>query len=635
VYANITKSNMCSRCLADAVSRRAETAAAYAVVVRRPGIGGCRVRIHVRDPGGTLTRARRDPPWILTLLAVGGALAVTVILTGTRLLVPAEQVVIPSSNWVWTHEGVTVEPVGPSGGVQRGDIVVAMNGVPLETWAGDAFRLPWLPRATPPDAGPDRHPTIRFEVRRGGDLTTIEAPRLTFPPNRAGAAPIGLVAFGVSVLVLALVFVVRRPRVTALRLLLVGAAANLADIVAWELDLQPTDLAVQTPYLFAFCAAAVFNLIFWSSIAHILTIYPVRSEMAARNRYAIPALYAAPIAALAIGLLVARLAGGTVLDWIGRWAAVQAAIASGMIVVIMAATVAGYRRTREPRRRQVRWIALALGFAAVATMGLLTLPIVLTGHPLAERNTTALLALPVPIALALAVIRDRLFQIDLLARSRGRIVAAREEERRRLRRDLHDGLGPTLAAVGLKVDLARERAASEPGSVGPILDEIRGDIRSVISDVRRLARELRPPTLDSLGLAGAIRQQASALSGGSGPSIVVEADEPFPVLPAAVEVVAYRIAIEAMTNAVRHAEATMCRVRLLVDRDGLIVQVTDDGVGIDPAAPAGVGLHSIDERAAEVGGEVDLHPRPGGGTIVRARLPLTDDDTGDRRTEDQ
>jgi signal transduction histidine kinase len=576
----------------------------------------------------------RDASWILTLLAVGGALAATGVLTGTRLLVPSEQVVIPSSNWVWTRDGVVVEPVGPAGGIQRGDEVVAINGVPLETWAADAFRLPWLAQATPPDAAPD-HDTVRFDVRRDGELLTIDAPRLTFPPNRAGGAPIGLVAFGVSVLVLALVFVVRRPRVTALRLLLVGAAANLADIVAWELDLQPTDLAVRTPYLFAFCAAAVFNLIFWSSIAHILTIYPVRSELAARSRFAIPALYAAPIAALAIGLLVARLAGGTVLDWIGRWAAVQAAIASGMIVVIAGAAVAGYRRTREPRRQQVRWIALALGFALLTTMGLLTIPIVLTGQPFAERNTTALLALPVPIALALAVIRDRLFQIDLLARSRGRIVAAREEERRRLRRDLHDGLGPTLAAVGLKVDLARERVASDPAAVAPLLDEIRVDIRSVISDVRRLARELRPPTLDSLGLAGAIQQQASVLSGGSGPVIRVEVDEPLPVLPAAVEVVAYRIAIEAMTNAVRHAEAHSCTIRLAVDRDGLVVEVIDDGLGIDPAAPAGVGLHSIDERAAEVGGEVDLHARPGGGTIVRARLPLTDDDTGDRRTEDQ
>lgn len=593
------------------------------------------MRIHVRDPGRATTRSRRDLPWVLTLLAVGSALAVAVVLTGTRLLVPSEQVVIPSSNWVWTHDGVVVEPVGPSGGIQRGDVVVAMNGVPLETWAADAFRLPWVAPAVPRVAAPDLRDTVRFEVRRDGELLTLDAPRLKFPPNRAGGAPIGLVAFGVSVLVLALVFVVRRPRVTALRLLLVGAAANLADIVAWELDLQPTDLAVQTPYLLAFGAAAVFNLIFWSSIVHILTIYPVRSDLAASNRFAIPALYAAPIAALVLGLLVARLAGGTVLDWIGRWAAVQAAIASGMIVVILAATVAGYRRTREPRRRQVRWIALALGFAAVATMGLLTLPIVLTGHPLAERNTTALLALPVLLALALAVLRDRLFQIDLLARSRGRIVAAREEERRRLRRDLHDGLGPTLAAVGLKVDLARERAETDTAGLGPLLEEIRGDIRNVISDVRRLARELRPPTLDSLGLVGAIGQQASALSGGSGPSIVVEVDAPLPALPAAVEVVAYRIATEAMTNAVRHAQATSCTVRLAVDRDGLVVEVTDDGVGIDRESPAGVGLHSIDERAAEVGGEVDLDARPGGGTIVRARLPLTDDDTGDRPTEDQ
>jgi signal transduction histidine kinase len=170
--------------------------------------------------------------------------------------------------------------------------------------------------------------------------------------------------------------------------------------------------------------------------------------------------------------------------------------------------------------------------------------------------------------------------------------------------------------------------------LSPLLDEIRTDVRSVISDVRRLARELRPPTLDSLGLAGAIGQQATALGGGSGPTIVVEIDERLPALPAAVEVVAYRIATEAMTNVVRHSGATSCTVRLSVDRDGLVVEVTDDGRGIDPGAPAGVGLRSIDERAAEVGGEVDFVARPGGGTIVRARLPLTDDDRDDRGTED-
>ena len=576
----------------------------------------------------------RDPGWILTLLAVVGALAVTVILTGTRLLVPSEQAVIPSSDWGWTHDGVAVEPLDAGGPVRSGDIVVAMNGVPLDTWARDAFRLPWTARATPAEAAPNRRPTVEFDVRRDGQLITVAAPTTTMSWDRAGGAPIGVVVFGFGVLVLAIILVARRPRVTALRLLLVAAAANTADIVAWELDLQPSDLAVRTPYLYAFCAAALFNLIFWSSIAHILAIYPVRSRLATRSRFVIPALYAAPIVALAIGLGVARLAGGSVLDWIGRWAAVHALVASGMLVVIVGATIAGYRRTREPRRRQVRWIALALGFAAVATLGLLTLPIVVVGRSLVTRNTVDLLVLPVPITLAIAVFRDRLFQIDLLARSRGQIVAAREEERRRLRRDLHDGLGPTLAAIGLKLDVARERAATDPAAVAPLLDEIRTDVRSVISDVRRLARELRPPTLDSLGLAGAIGQQAAALGGGSGPSIVVEIDEPLPPLPAAVEVVAYRIATEAMANAVRHAAAASCIVRLTVDRDGLVVEVTDDGRGIDPDAGTGVGLRSIDERAAEVGGDVDLLARPGGGTIVRARLPLSGDDRHDRGTED-
>jgi signal transduction histidine kinase len=602
-----------------------------------------RVRIHVPDPGRVATRILRDPPWILTLLAVGGALVVTVILTGTRLLVPSEQAVIPSSDWPWTHDGVEIEPVGQGGPFRSGDVVVAMNGVPLETWAADAFRLPWTAATTPPHASPNARDTVQFDVRRDGAIVSIEAPRQTLSSDRAGTVPIGAVVFGVGVLLLALTLVIRRPHATAIRLLLVLAAANLANIVAWELDLQPTDLAMQTPFLAAFCAAAVFNLVFWSSIAHILAVYPVRSRLAARSRFAVPALYVAPILALAVGLLATRLAGGTVLDWIDRWAPIQAAIASGMLVFIVGATVAGYRRTREPRRHQVRWIALALGLAAVATLGLLTLPIVLIGHPLVARSTVDLLVLPVPIALALAVVRDRLFQVDLLTRSRGRIVAAREEERRRLRRDLHDGLGPTLAAIGLKLDLARERAAADGADgadgaaatgLAPLLDEIRTDVRSVISDVRRLARELRPPTLDSLGLAGAIGQQAVALGGGSGPSIVVEVADGLPALPAAVEVVAFRIATEAMANAVRHAGAASCVVRLSADRDGLVVEISDDGGGIDPGAASGVGLRSMDERASEVGGEVDLLARPGGGTIVRARLPLTNHDRNARETED-
>jgi signal transduction histidine kinase len=606
-----------------------------------------RRRIDVRQPPRPMLRATvtfgsrsrlihlrlRDTSWSLTLLTAGGALAVTLILTGTRLLVPSEQAVISSADWPWTHDGVAIEPLRSDGQLRSGDVVVAMNGIALETWAADAFRLPWSARTTPVAADPDLGDSVRFDVRREGGTLSVESPRLALAPDRVGGAPLGLVIFGVSVLGLALILLIRRPRVTALRLLFVVAATNMADLVAWELDLQPTDLAVRTPYLFAFCAAAGFNLIFWSAIVHLLSIYPVRSPLTARHSRAIPALYAAPFVALAAGLVIARLAGGTVLDWIGRWAAVQALVASAMVILILVATIAGYRRTREPRRHQVRWIALALGVAAAMTLGLLTVPIVVLDHPLVERTTVDLFALPVPIALALAVIRDRLFQVDLLARSRGRIVAAREDERRRLRRDLHDGLGPTLAAIGLKLDLAREQLRSDPRGVAPLLDEVRVDVRSVISDVRRLARELRPPTLDTLGLVGAIEQQASALGGATGPSIGVEVDGPLPPLPAAIEVAAFRIATEAMTNVVRHAGATSCIVRLAVDRDGFVIEITDDGQGVGPNPSTGVGLRSIDERAAEVGGEVDLVARPEGGTTVRARLPIRDDDRVDRPTE--
>jgi hypothetical protein len=167
----------------------------------------------------------RDTSWTLMLLAVGSALVVTLILAGTRLLVPSEQADIPSSAWVWTHDGVLVEPLGPNEPFHYGDEVVAVNGVPLEAWAANAFRLPWTARATSPDAAPNPRDMVRFDVRRDGQIVGVEAPRVTLSPDRVGGAPIGVVVFGGGVLVLALIFVARRPRVMALRLLLVAAAA--------------------------------------------------------------------------------------------------------------------------------------------------------------------------------------------------------------------------------------------------------------------------------------------------------------------------------------------------------------------------------------------------------------------------
>ncbi|GAB3323317.1 hypothetical protein GCM10027451_46680 [Geodermatophilus aquaeductus] len=208
-----------------------------------------------------------------------------------------------------------------------------------------------------------------------------------------------------------------------------------------------------------------------------------------------------------------------------------------------------------------------------------------------------------------------------LQASREQLVTAREEERRRLRRDLHDGLGPSLGAVVLRIDTARNLAASRPDDADALLRQARDDVAAALADVRRLVHDLRPPALDDLGLAGAVRQQAERPLAPAVP-VTVEA-EGLADLPAAVEVAAYRIASEALANAARHAAATRVRVRLARDAGGALeATVTDDGVGIAPDRAAGVGLVSLRERAAELGGRCTVSCPAGGGTQVRAVLPV-------------
>lgn len=213
-----------------------------------------------------------------------------------------------------------------------------------------------------------------------------------------------------------------------------------------------------------------------------------------------------------------------------------------------------------------------------------------------------------------------------LVRSRERLVLAREEERRRLRRDLHDGLGPSLAAIGLRAEASAELLGDDPEAARHVLDELRADVATALADLRRVVDGLRPPALDELGLRGAIVEQAARLEGSaastSSATIGVEViPDPLPDLPAAVEVAAYRIAVEALTNAVRHAEARTCHVRLEASND-LIVEISDDGRGLPATVTPGVGLESMEIRAAEVGGSLRIERRLGGGTRIEARLPI-------------
>ena len=203
-----------------------------------------------------------------------------------------------------------------------------------------------------------------------------------------------------------------------------------------------------------------------------------------------------------------------------------------------------------------------------------------------------------------------------LQRSREELVGAREEERRRLRRDLHDGLGAQLAGLTMQAGVLRSLVARDPAAAEQLAGELRAELRAAIGDIRRLVHDLRPPALDELGLAGALERLAESYGG---LRVAVEA-APLPALAAAVEVAVYRIVQEALANVVRHAAATRCTVRLETGPDDLLVTVTDDGRGFTPG-PHGVGLASMRERAEEMGGECTVQAAPDGGTVVRARLP--------------
>jgi signal transduction histidine kinase len=165
---------------------------------------------------------------------------------------------------------------------------------------------------------------------------------------------------------------------------------------------------------------------------------------------------------------------------------------------------------------------------------------------------------------------------------------------------------------------------ADPVAARALLDELASEVAVAIADVRRLVDGLRPPAIDELGLLAAIDQQARRLEGGGVEAVrisVAGVPSPLPELPAAVEVAAYRIAIEAMTNAAIHSQARRCEVRI-AEQDGLRIEVDDDGVGLPAGTPSGVGLTSMRERAAELGGRLSIHAEPGRGTRVEAWLPL-------------
>lgn len=240
--------------------------------------------------------------------------------------------------------------------------------------------------------------------------------------------------------------------------------------------------------------------------------------------------------------------------------------------------------------------------------------------PSGRRLSPADLALLRDLARYAAVLVRSERQRDELRESRSRIVAGREEERRRLRRDLHDGVGPSLAAIVLTLNAAESQIPG--GERASLVAQAREEVREAITELRRLVDDLRPPAIDEVGLLAAIRQRAAALSGDV--LIEVTGPEPMPPLPAAVEVAAFRIASEAMANVARHAGATRCRVELEVN-GRFELSIADNGRGAEvgrQTTTRGTGWVSMRERAAELGGSCTISSGPEGGLVVRARVPV-------------
>jgi signal transduction histidine kinase len=213
-----------------------------------------------------------------------------------------------------------------------------------------------------------------------------------------------------------------------------------------------------------------------------------------------------------------------------------------------------------------------------------------------------------------------------LQRSRQNLVTAREEERRRLRRDLHDGLGPNLASQGLKLAAVKQLLENNPTAAIPLLDQVMEQNKSTVEEVRHLVYGLRPPALDELGLVAAIRDHVAGMDGKSALQIeVTEPPDSLPPLSAAVEVAAYRIVLEALTNVIRHAQAKHCSIRFSLSHNGshsnLQIEIVDDGIGLPHDLRAGVGLRSMRERVEELGGMLNMESTSRG-MCIAAYLPF-------------
>lgn len=221
------------------------------------------------------------------------------------------------------------------------------------------------------------------------------------------------------------------------------------------------------------------------------------------------------------------------------------------------------------------------------------------------------------VAAPLAIVLHAQALTEDVKASRERVIEAAEEERTRLRRELHDSLGPLLTGAAFKADGIALAAQHRPERAELLATELADQLRQSVEAVRQLAYGLRPAALDELGLVGALREEGRRFSP---VKVIIDAPESLPALPSSVEVAAYRIAAEALTNVVRHSDAKLASIQLITNDGTLEMIITDNGTS-RAAWPSGLGLASIKSRASEIGGACEAGPTAEGGRVV-ATLPM-------------
>jgi signal transduction histidine kinase len=348
---------------------------------------------------------------------------------------------------------------------------------------------------------------------------------------------------------------------------------------------------------------------------------------------AVVALIVIPVAAR-LRQLVDRLVLGdrsdalTLVDRVGAGLQVASddAVAS-MLEAVATAAGASHATVRGPDGRPMATV----GEASEATT--LDVPLVHGGAELGtlsvgpHRGAPRVTVRDARLVLALAphlavVVRSRRLAEDL-ARERQRVTAARAAERDRLRRDLHDGLGPSLSGIALGLEAAGTALARDPAAVPELLDRTRLEADAAVREIRLVLAGLRPAALDRHGLVGAVRDTAHTLGMGSSGSPHFElCVDPLPSLSSEVEECAFRIVAEAMTNTVRHSGANHCQVRISQACGRLSLAVTDDGHGLAQLRSMGHGLDSMRQRAADAEGTLTVSSLQPHGTAIRAVLPL-------------